>query len=737
MATVQRAITATVAHAVAGYWRVIAHPPYGDPVDATIFRGIPVKVGDFSFTDPFGPKDMTLVFPQVTIFDARGQGDLSWMVKDVNVDVIWEGDLPANYPFGLWVAGVWTPMWRWEGYTTSFSIGSSGLTIQLKGALLQLDKFLAKPEYASRPMPYEWAIQRQFLNKPSLRVMPLKVTWPTWWTKTYTAPGPETMSYMVPSGVTDGQKWTALKTRTTGNWDPTLTSYVQSLLSSMYTERGRWTIELQAHRQPVLFHREFIDAPDAVTVVVDPTHPDVKIDLTEDGEQSLTTVYGQGTSLAGVAYSGMNVSDDGTETSYVPLAAAPQVWPALATNLWLDDQVMATEVMIQMQVGMDAEDAAIVARAHLSRFRDPGVTGTVTLGVDPMMGGVPIPRHLVRAGMELHVPFVLGRPEGVLMHISNSVSSISSGTVALTVDSKRRDALTVDEVRLRGRDALSISRMLVAGQYTPPVPDQVYPWSYEAGSGYIPSNPTHSAVKLFKGIPNEVTFPWVEWTKARPPSDPAWTSCYMHLGPVSSNANLNWITQQTPSGTAVGIPIKMAQAGSIRLLQFAAYHADGTVFKIPFHIGFYYISNVNVLSMPKIPSDQALMYPPFAAAQHYPFVRDGFEVLSVDGTKADPNVPQPTQSVGLLRVYGTFFEKAGFSPGTYAEGDKATGLLADESIWQFDTSSVDANFDPYDIERNLTNPKSGRIYAMIYCDAQGAEDVYFMGRMYRAELGVS
>ena len=738
MSVIQRGISATSSHGVAGYWRVVARPAYREPIDVSMFRGMPVGVGDFSFSDPFGPKEMTLTFPQVTIFDARGQGDLDWMVRHVNVDVIWEGSLPANYPFGLWVGGVWTPMWRWEGYTTSFSVSSGGgLSVQLKGAMLQLDSFLSKPEYAARPLPYEWAIARQFLNKPSLRLLPCKIVWPSWWTKTYTAPNNTVLSYLIPSGVTAGSKWTGMLTRATGNWDPTLTSYIQSMLTSMYTERGRWTLELQAHRQPVLFHREFIDAPNATTVVVNPTHPDVKISLSEDWEQSMTTVFGQGTSLSGVAYSGMSVSDDGEETSYLPLAAAPQVYPTLASNTWLDDQVMNREVMIQMQTGMDAEDAMVVARAHLSRFRDPGVTGTVTLGVDPIMGGVPIPRHLVRAGMELHIPFALGRPEGVLMHVAESSHSIASGQTTLTVDSKRRDALTVDEVRLRGRDALSVTRLLVAGQYTPPVPDSVYPWSYPGGSGYIPSNPTTSCVKLFRGKPNEIAFPWTEWTTLRPPSDPAWTSSYLKLGYARSDANLNWITQNTPSGSKVGVPIMMAQAGSVRLLQFAAYHADGTVFKIPFHIGFYYISNVNVLSMPKIPADQGTLFPPYAAAQHYPFVRDGFETLKTSGEKVDPKVPQAVGTVGLLRVYGTFYEKGGYFPGSYAEGDPATGLLVDESSWTFDTSSVDANFDPYKGERNLTNSKSGRIYAMIYCDAQKTEDVYFIGRMFKSELGAT
>ena len=32
--------------------------------------------------------------------------------------------------------------------------------MQLKGAGLQLDNYLAKPEYTARPLPYEWAIAR-------------------------------------------------------------------------------------------------------------------------------------------------------------------------------------------------------------------------------------------------------------------------------------------------------------------------------------------------------------------------------------------------------------------------------------------------------------------------------------------------------------------------------------------------------------------------------------------------
>ena len=731
MGALQRPVRASIDTSVAGGWRVVAHGANGALMDVSLFRGVPSLVADFSFADPFGPVAMSVTFPQVTIFDALGTGDLRWVMRHVDVDVSWEGDLPPDYPFGYWDGDLWVPKWAWEGYVASFAFDSkAGLTIQLKGALLQLDNFLAKPEYAGRPMPYEWAIHRQFLNKPSLRVAPLRVVWPSWWAKTYAPPAKGTPSYLIPAGVSAGERWTGMTTRDTGNWDPALTSYIQAMLTSMYTERGRWSIELQAGRVPELVHRDFLAVPGAATVIVDPVAPETKIALTEDWEQSLTTIYGQGTSLSGVAYSGMEVSPDGSSTGYTPLAATRQSWPAKASNPWHQPSTMVKEVMIQMQAGLSAADAVIVARAHLARFADPGVTGTITLGSDPTMGGVKLPRHLVRAGMDVHIPFLFGRPDGVLAHVSASSHSLASGLTTLTVDSKRRDALTVEEVRTRGRDAMAVTRMLIGGQYATPIPDQLYPWSYAEGSGYLPK----ASLSLFASMPNEIAFPWADWTMAHPPSVPAYAGAYLRLGPASPIANENWITADSEHGVARGIQMRMAQAGTVRLLQIAAYNSDGSVAKIPFHVSFYAVGTVNVLSMPNIPAELAYLHPPYLAGQKYPFVRDGFETFLIDGTQNDPQVPQPIQSVGLLKAYGTYYEKAGHWPGSYASGAAATGLLVDESTWGFDVTGVaDGYFDPYLAESNLTNTRAGQIYAMIYCDAQGADDVYFLGRIFRAE----
>jgi hypothetical protein len=316
------------------------------------------------------------------------------------------------------------------------------------------------------------------------------------------------------------------------------------------------------------------------------------------------------------------------------------------------------------------------------------------------------------------------------------VSSIATGTTTLTVDSKFRDALTVEEVRLRGRDALSVSRMLIGGQFAPLIPDGMFPWSYEQGSGYIPSNPVHSSVKLFSGMPREVSFPWQDWTRRRPPKDSKWRSCYIRIGPTRPNADQNWATQHSVWGSEVGIPIKMAAAGTVRLLQLAAYDKNGAVMKVPFHVSFYTIGSVNPKSTPAIPANQVHLFPPYAAAQHYPFVVDGWETYHPDGSLVDPNVPQPTQTVGLLRAYGTSYQRAGYFPGDSNQGDAPTGLLVDETQWTFDLTKVaDGLFDPYHAEKNLTNKKAGLIYMLIYCDAQGADEVFFTGRLFRSEIG--
>lgn len=754
---------------IVGAWQLTGHSlRTGKRINLTSFRGVPTQIGQWGFSDPFGAKDLALTFPEVTIWDTVGQGDLEWVADGASIELIWVGPVPSTYPFGLpvwktfvvegdrlptpYVAG-WVGGFRWEGYVASYDIDTQeGLAIAATGGLYQLDRYNAKPEYPPRPYPYEVAIARQFKNRPHLRTKHMKVAWPPDWQKTYTPPGAHTPTYLVPVGVRPMQPWTGLLTRDTGSWEAVLTSYIQTILAGMYTANGRWTLDMVQGRQPLLLHRDIKTVAGAETAIVDASAPGNLVSLSMDWTQSLDIVYGQGTALDGVQYTGMEVSADGSRTFYEPLAYRRQAFPT-TDNKWLDTRDMPTEVLLQLQPGLDPAGAASVAQFHLRSFADPGLTGQVVLGTDVTMNGEPMLRYLVRAGMDIAIPGLLGRPEPTVLHVTDNECDLVEKTNTLTVDTKFRDALTVKEVRARGRDSLKVSRMLVGGQYTPPVPDQLVPWNYNKGSGYIPSGHTQNCVELFNGMPDQIIFPWTPWTTQRPPKDHHWRNSYVHIGPASAVAANNWAYRQGgPSthhglGGHFGITIRAAQAATIRLLQIAAYDKNGNVMEVPFHVSFYTSRQVNVGSMPQVtPFDVSNgSADGHVADAYYPFGADAWETYESSGVLANPSIPVAVQGSGLIRVYGTGFEQAGMYPGsgtTLSGGGRdpngvsaATGLLVDEAQWSIDTTQQGQNFFiPY--VKGSDQPKlTGLIYAMIYCDQQGANDVYFLGRLFRVEPG--
>jgi len=739
---------------VVGGWWIFARPRGLPIADVSHFRGVPSVVGSFSFADPFGPKDISITWPAISMFEALGRGDLYWLREKVSIDVVWADALPLAYPFGRYAgprdARVWVPSFAWEGRITSFSYdteGRPGLTASGNGAMYQLDDYLAKPEFLARPMPYEWAISRQFLEKPHLRLGRMHVEWPEGWGRTY-EPKKDPW-YMIPIGVRKGENWTGLLTRSTGSWDPVLTSYIQTLLSGMYTQNGRFTLDLARGRHPVLRLLKMLSRPNSSTVIIDPVDEGHQIsDLQVDWTQALDVVYGQGTSLTGIAYSGLEVSSDGSRSFYTPLAARRQAYPA-EDNDWLDLADSPREVLLQMQQGLSEYDAMKVAQAHLERFGDPGVTGTVKLRTDVKLNdglGTVLPHHLVRAGMPVQIPGLLGRKEGVLAHVVESSADLVNKETTLTLDSKYRDALTVREARVRGRDSLNISRMLIAGQYNPPLPDMLKPWDYSR-SGFIPSAPLRNGPELWAGMPNDMLFPWTEMTTARPPKKARWRHCYIRIGPAQDDANKNWgVAPMKPGGGKYAVGVMMAQAGTIRLLQIAAYDRDGNVMKVPFHVSFYYSNGVNVKAMPRIPAystdatHPATYYPyhhpPYDPGQHYPYVVNAWEQYNADGTIKSNEYGTVKASALLWKAFGTNFVKAGYFPGDGLSGDP-TGLLVVENVGDFNCEGQQGpgSFDPRSPKGNLTNPLAGMMYVMIYCDEQGDEPVFFHGRAFHVEPG--
>lgn len=717
-----------------GYFRIFARPPGGVREEITFFRDVPTQVTALSTTDPFGDSGATLTFPQITIWDRPGSGDLKWLVPYTDIDIVWQNT--PEYHF----------QWSWEGFSIDESLTldatGSSLTLECRGALLQADNYLAAPYYPQRPVPYEILIRETLspAKRPGLRTKELKMEFPAdWHTVVPVFNQPDYMWFLKPWGVTAGQQWTGLTTRSTGAWDPVLSGYVQGLLSVMFDEGGaQWTIRKDIGRKPAMYLRKPPLKSDPNMLVVDLGTPGVEITLSRDFTQSANVIYGQGTDAAGVAFSGMEINNLGDQTYFTPFSAARTVYPT-SSNPNYNSNITRKETLLRFPDGMDELAARQLSNAQLMRFADPGYTGSISLKVDPILNtGVTFPRLLIQAGRSILVRGIRGDSSGVQFHITECSINVGEGAVQLTIDSKYRDQLTVDEVRARTRDALTPLRSLQTGKYSNTVQDLLKPWSYADGSGMIPEG---SKEFFTKKIPDTAAFPWTDWTVQFPPKNPAYSKYYIKIPKADlANAANNWSGDTANGIFKAAIAVKMAQSGTIRLSQIAAYDRDGHLLPVHFHASVYNNSGVSPRDMPRIPTGTVKIVKPatatYPAGQPQPFFEGAWEKIKPNGAEtSDPGVLFP-ESAGFVMGWGNYYELAGYSPGLASRGAPKTGKLEDEQPWSFDTSSM-PGFDKYNPANNVNNAGAGVMYVMIYCDAQALQDVYFLGRFFRQEPGTS
>jgi hypothetical protein len=786
-----------------GYWMVFAYLPDGTKVDVTVFRGAPTQISGITTTDPFGPAAATISFPAITIMDAIGTGDLYWLNPEYNVDLVWMNSDPN------WGA-VDTARYTWEGYFVSYAYSSgddgSGLSVSCVGALRQLDNYLAKPEYVTNPMPYEYAIRRAFLDesysyavkKQDLRLADPQVTsaaFPASWSLTYSSSNYDATNapWTVPVGVNNGDKWTGLITRNTGNWEATLTGYISGLLSNMQcaqnfggigTPAGQFTLLLDSGRVPSLKYRNYVTGPTQTPLIgeiltVDLLWPGVQLQLTADFTQRAAVVYSTGQSRNGAVYSGMEVSNDAAYTYYDPAAYDSTVHPQRPSNAFLDLKKMRKEVKVDFSDGLTPKEAQNAAKAYLNRFSDPGVTGNINLNVDPVRpNGRPFPRQIIQAGQTIFVKGVFqgsASSSGMYFHVTET-SLDGEGQIQLTIDSKYRDQLTVDQIRLRGRDSLVPFRVLsTADTYSPKVPDLLYPWNYSLGSGVVPEwrtlgstlTPTlgssdaglfvnganylssYGAYVGFYDDPNTVDFPWTPYTKQFPPR--YYPQYYIKVPARNAkNASMNWAnagysasaTDAANLSNFKAYRFKLAAKGDIRLFQMCAYTVDGNVKPVRYHVSLYRDS-ISYMSMPNLPAGATLPRDVTYATDgtmYYPFFAEAWNKLNPDGTVAT-NVQQrlPADSGSFMIGWGNYYEKAGYWPGSSAKGDAPTGQLVDEVGFSWDYMNGNASrIDPqrsYNPSDTLSNYyRDIWAYVMVYCD-DSATDTYFLGRLWNKSYG--
>lgn len=740
-----------------GYFRIFARPPGGFRREITLFRGAPVTPGSVSLADPFTEQTAQLALPQVTIFDTPGSGDLDWLVPDTDIDIVFQNT--GNYEFN----------WRWEGFIVAYAVSLAGTdsttSVDLKGCFYALDNFLAIPRYPHRPIPYEILMAMAFdqADHPC-RLGKFQILFPEGWAhKVPEFKDPRYLSALKPWGVTTGQRWTGFTSRSTGSWEPMLSSHVQTMLTVMFAEGGRqWSIRNLGLRRPELFLRRAPDSEDGRIIEVQLGSPGVKMDASRDFSQRADVLYGMGQDEAGINYSGMEVSPDGKTTYFKPFAWSARAYPRKKNPMY-DKSVTPKETMIRFQDGVDEVSALKIAQGQYQRFAEPGITGNISLNADLRYAdGSLCPRMLIRAGATLRIKGLFGVVEGVLAHVTQVSIDFKGMTATLTFDTKYRDALTVEEVQARTRDALTPMRALQLGKYSNTIQDLILPWSYQAGSGMIP---LESKNFFLKKVMDGDEFPYEKLTRQYPPSNPSYRPWYLRVGPMDDqNSSKNWCGD-------VAIPIRMGQAGTIRLTQIAAYDKHGNVMKVKFHVSIYTGIGVTPSNLPHFPHDprgepvdeeeKNPETPPlrylkprkkgvdgvrdkdrdfipshYKTFQAHPMYEAAWEAAQPNGFEwpwgSDANLA--TTGADLVVGWGNFHEPAGYSPGRFSKGADRTGILEDATQWGWNLEKFlkfDSNLN------NRLDEMSGMLHILIYCDDQGDEPVFFMGRLVRVDPGTS
>lgn len=600
-------------NAALGFYRVYAVAPGESTLqEVTIFRGAPIEISSISNADPFGDQRMSFSIQNVTIYDKPGYGDLSWLAPWSQITIVWEPDSGLDAQTTRLLSD-----WSWEGVVASWSFrqdgSSGGITVECIGSLYILDNLLAIPFYPSRPVPYEVLISRIFDRASSYKMGLHKLT---------TVLNPSEClvyrssdyryTYLNPVFLEEGALWSGFATKNTGAREKALTGFISNLLSNMYSQTGKqWTLINKRNRNAELRVRPYYDEQyinanpfDENIMYIDAITPGVEISLSQDFSQTANVIYGTGTSLDGRKFSSPSgnyvyTPDNVNEVSYLyseqvpqPFAFKSQVHPPQG-NPEFDPSFTRKETTVDFAPGISAQQAIKVAERNLSIFNDPGFSGSVTLSVDPKLGnGFVYPRYLLKAGQSI-VLYFNDQNKRIVFSITEVSIDLKEGKASLTVDSKRRDLLSVAEVNARARDALNIPRKLsvIGRQGDIPQQDYLRPWNPEK-SGILPGGEKQNAFKLFNLIDSYGSvFPWTDITTKYNPLS-AYKDAYVKIGPASTtNPDQNW---------AGPIPVLLSANGSIDLSQIAAYDSFGNVKPVEFHVSLYGNSAVSTTDMPQI-----------------------------------------------------------------------------------------------------------------------------------------
>lgn len=768
----------------------------GNAEDITFFRDVPTQIQQLDFSDPFSDATAVISMPQVTGFDGPS-GDTWWLKEFVNVDVYWVPAIsggtnvinPTTQAMNMQLDEA-NAVAIWEGFVISIQPSLDGVQIQCQGALWQLDRYYSKPLNPYKPKSVESMIERYFdPQRRGLWTQPLRIDWPDDWSITYDAAAKAKFEAQgdryVPTGMIDDQNWTGYVTRNTGSWEKLLTGYIQRQLGILYAEPAegdpllskgdQWTIYKEEGRQPYMTVRKQTKTP---TLVAWYGQPGVEARLTRDGNVVSNVVYGKGTGIDGNQWDQRVYPGNVPWNTYTPIAWDTDTYvgdepnfPIIdlydgydANNERLNAINVIERYVTDFPDGVALDDAQVIASNWIERDKEPGWMGTIDLKVDlrdPSDNAVS--KWMIKAGDVIHLKGFYGTgasevPGTNVFHVSQVTMRPMDNSVTLTVDTKFRDLLSVEEAMTAGRDSLSVIKSLQVGKRSAMIEDLVVPWSNTQGSGFIPRQS-----KDF--VKTDLVFPytgnttavgqrpkdifktaWLPGGTGRPVqgdrvADTGGSTKYASLRETANSAPLYVPVRAGASNKSKRwaiVPVLMAQAGQISKIEFCAYDQDGEIAPVEYHVSYYSSNNMFISNMPK----------DITGDNQYAALWDGaFETLDPETNLPWADGPDYHAPPNYFVIgWGTYDRPAGYSPGTKDGGDSTaqtpTGQLIDGATWDF-------NF----VGQNREFPASGRtangqpiatsgvmgsvaIYAQIpswFSSAQKAkyEWVYFVGRFFR------
>lgn len=784
-----------------------------DVTDVTFFRDVPAIVREMTFADPFGDATAAIDFPQCTGFDGPS-GDTWWLRENVNVDILWipattvSSDHPVINPltnaYGMFLHPEDAEV-IWEGFTISIDPSLQGVTLNCQGALFQVDKYLAKPLYPLVPKSVESMIARYF--DPMRRGL---------YTQAMTIEESDLMPYtqtdydefaqgmdgyrMIPSALVPGQdNWTGYVTRNTGGWEPALTGYIQGQLSFMYVNPAKkpgdttlvsgdqWTITKLPGRVPHMHIRRQSKEP---TLVAWYGQPGVEARLSRDASQVSNVIFGRGTGYDRSAWLVMNQPENHEWFTWSPIGAIPNVhhwddWePELREKLYegydgeyerQNDIWVRERFWNAIPPGIDFEQGQDIAAQYIERDQLPGWSGDITLRSDLKdPAGNWRSKWSIKVGDVIWLKGFYGT-DGVTavtgtnkFHVSQVSMQPTDNTVVLTVDTKFRDLLTVEEALKNSRDPLAPVKMLEIGKSSVVVEDLAIPWDKKGGSGCLP-------IKNVKLHLNNVSFPWESITTAHPPGD--------YLDPDVSlayqNVHLDRDNYKLPGGMIRGrrkegssdmlnshylsaanafylpincgnpdpnyrwsfFPIKLSQAGTINSVEIAMYDINGNVIPIQFSVSLWMQPNLTETSMPRYLNGDGNFV-------HAALWKGAFSPTDPDSGTQWPSVGEAqdhTGSSGAPTIgWGTYEKPCGYEPGSLAINSDCSGEFRDGATWDYNFVGQ-SEFGPngtMPTDPNKQVPTSAySVTVAIYAEAAGSAGLehngttpkwcYATGRFYR------